>query len=113
MVADDHFFDTFPCRYSLRLLVCYRGHFSVYKTLEKVCIAVSLRLTQNLSQNACTIGRNWGKGELEAVELHLLTYTIEFSVDTICLLSLQLLTKSASVLLSSNSKAATSASISQ
>ena len=54
MVADDHFFDTFPCRYSLRLLVCYRGHFSVYKTLEKVCIAISLRLTQNLSQNACT-----------------------------------------------------------
>ena len=35
------------------------GDVSVYETLKKVCVAISFRLTQNLSQNACTIRGNY------------------------------------------------------
>ncbi len=43
-------FFAFPPRDSLRLLVCYRAHFSVQETVEIAFVAISLRLTSD-----CTI----------------------------------------------------------
>ena len=45
----------FPPWDSLRFLVYYRGHFSVPETVDRVCVAICLRLTPVLSYNDWTI----------------------------------------------------------
>ena len=44
----------FPPWDSLRLLVCYRAHFSVPDTIESNCVAICLRLTTNFGYNDWT-----------------------------------------------------------
>ena len=48
-VKKDHIFLTFPSKYSLGVLICYRVHFSVQETVERICVAICLRLTQKIS----------------------------------------------------------------
>ena len=38
-----------PPRDSLGLLVCYRGHFSVLETVDRVCVAICLRSNHKMT----------------------------------------------------------------
>ena len=45
---------TFHHQDSLRVLICYRGHISGYKTVDRLSVAICERLTPFFSRNAWT-----------------------------------------------------------
>ncbi|KAG1664151.1 hypothetical protein GQR58_019964 [Nymphon striatum] len=48
---------TFPRQDSLRVLICYRGHISGHKTVDRLSVAICPRLTPFFTRNAWTIER--------------------------------------------------------